>query len=77
MINTYEIESLQSGFDEMKQLAEQLTKGVFKSMKLKYIPYTVVQCTWGIIQTIVGFVFFCSNFGEKHSGKKSMEMIDI
>lgn len=66
-------------------------------MSIKYLPYIILQWTWGIIQTLAGLVMFlismrekpgqsyfsfyaekwANHLGEKFTGCKSMEMIDI
>lgn len=33
---------------------------------MRIVLYTIVQCTWGILQTLVGFVFFLIHIREKH-----------
>lgn len=33
---------------------------------MKTFFYLIVQCTWGILQTLVGFVIFLLHLGEKH-----------
>ena len=33
---------------------------------MRYIPYILWQCTWGLIQTLAGFVAFCTSIGDKH-----------
>lgn len=33
---------------------------------MKNILYTIIQCTWGVIQTLIGFILFISNFRKKH-----------
>lgn len=35
--------------------------------KLKYVPYIILQCTWGIVQTLAGLIMFLTSIGEKHS----------
>lgn len=35
-------------------------------MKPKYIPYILLQCTWGMIQTIAGLVMFLTSAGSRH-----------
>ncbi len=35
-------------------------------MSIKYVPYIILQCTWGIIQTLAGLVMFMISIGEKH-----------
>ena len=36
-------------------------------MKLRFIPYFLLQCSWGIIQTFVGFIVFCCSIKDRHS----------
>ena len=36
-------------------------------MKIRYIPYIFLQCTWGIIQTFTGLFMFMGSLGEKHT----------
>lgn len=36
-------------------------------MKIKYLPYIILQWTWGIIQTFAGLVMFLISVREKHS----------
>ncbi len=36
-------------------------------MKPRYIPYMLLQWTWGILQTIVGFVLFCISIRDRHT----------
>lgn len=36
-------------------------------MKLRFIPYFLLQCSWGIIQTFVGFIVFCCSIRDRHS----------
>lgn len=33
---------------------------------LRHIFYTALQCSWGIIQTLVGAIFFCSSLNDRH-----------
>ncbi len=35
-------------------------------MKLRFIPYFLLQCSWGIIQTFVGFIMFCYSIKDRH-----------
>ena len=35
-------------------------------MKLSNILYILIQCTWGIIQTTLGFIVFLINIKSKH-----------
>lgn len=35
--------------------------------KLKYVPYIILQCAWGIVQTLAGLIMFLTSIGEKHS----------
>lgn len=35
-------------------------------MSIKYLPYIIIQCTWGIIQTLAGFIIYLTSFGERH-----------
>ena len=37
-----------------------------KNVKLNHILYILIQCTWGIIQTLLGFVVFVVNIKQKH-----------
>ena len=34
---------------------------------LRHLPYILIQCTWGIIQTIAGFVMFLISTGSNHA----------
>lgn len=43
----------------------QLRRGA-KKLQLRYIPYIALQCSWGMIQTLVGFLFFCSSITNRH-----------
>ena len=36
-------------------------------MRPKYIPYILIQCTWGIIQTIAGLVMFLTSTGSRRA----------
>ena len=36
-------------------------------MYIKYIPYIIIQCTWGIIQTLAGLIMFLTSLGETHT----------
>ena len=36
-------------------------------MRPKHLPYILIQCTWGIIQTIAGFVMFLISTGSNHA----------
>ena len=35
-------------------------------MNIKYLPYIILQWTWGIIQTLAGLVMFLISMREKH-----------
>jgi len=34
---------------------------------LRHLPYILIQCTWGIIQTIAGFVMYLISTGSNHA----------
>ena len=36
-------------------------------MKIKYLPYIILQWTWGIIQTFAGLIMFLISVREKHT----------
>lgn len=36
-------------------------------MIFRYILYIIVQCTWGLMQTLIGFAFFLINIKRPHS----------
>ncbi len=33
---------------------------------MKHLLYIILQCTWGLVQTLVGFLFFLANFKRPH-----------
>ena len=35
-------------------------------MIIKYFPYIIFQCTWGIFQTLAGLIMYLIDHGEKH-----------
>ncbi len=37
-----------------------------EQMNIKYFPYIIFQCSWGIIQTLVGLIMCLISYGEKH-----------
>lgn len=36
-------------------------------MKIKYLPYLIMQCTWGLIQTAAGFIMFLTSIRSRHA----------
>ena len=37
-----------------------------EQMNIKYFPYIIFQCSWGIIQTLAGLIMCLISYGEKH-----------
>ena len=46
-----------------------------EQMNIKYFPYIIFQCSWGIIQTLAGLIMCLISYGEKHIFYKGERLV--
>lgn len=51
---------------EFKTLRERTKKREKQMLYLWYVLFILLQCTWGIVQTLIGFVLFLMNIKNPH-----------